>query len=252
MKYSPQDFYESMPEWKRKKDPLICRLIYRPLSFVISSICANFGIMANTVSYFSVLVAIVSGLFFLGGTKECNLIAAVFVNLWNTLDCVDGNLARTVKKQPFGEFADGISGYIITAIVCFTMGYGAYKTGGLLFAKGNILLLLLGSYASISDSLMRLIYQKYKATLRKLADEGMSIKDNDNHNDHSQVTSLKTRIEETMGFGGILPAVILLGVLFDMLDIVVLYCAVYYGGACIVMIVMHIRKAIKYEKMISN
>lgn len=249
MKYTPGFFYESMPEWKRKKDPIICRLIYRPLSYIIAAICANIGITANMVSYFSIIVAILGGLFFAFGTRGYNLVAAILVNIWITLDCVDGNLARSIKKQPFGEFADAISGYILTSVICLAMGFGTYKTGGVLLSKNNEYIFLLGGIAALADPLMRLIYQKYKATVRQLKDEGLKIEESDNHDDHTQVTSLKTRIEETMGFGGILPAVVLIAVVFNALDVIVLYCSIYYGGSCIVMSALYIRKAIKNEKL---
>lgn len=249
MKYHAKYFKDSMPEWKRKKDPIICRIIYRPLSYIIAALCANAGITANMVSYFSIIIAIFGGVFFLFGTRECNLIAAILANVWITLDCVDGNLARAIKKQPFGEFADAISGYILTAIMCLTIGFGTYKTGGVLFSKNNEYIILLGGIASLSDPLMRLIYQKYKATVRQLKDKGLIIEERDNHDDHSQVTGLKTRLEETMGFGGILPATILIAAIFNALDIIILYCSVYYGGACIVMSTIYIKKAIKNEKL---
>lgn len=37
MKYSPKFFHDTMPEWKRKKDPLVARVFHRPISFLFSS-----------------------------------------------------------------------------------------------------------------------------------------------------------------------------------------------------------------------
>ena len=65
MMYSPKYFYENMPDWKKKKDPLLTRIFYRPLSFVVASFCAKLKIKANTISYFSAIIAIVGCVFFL-------------------------------------------------------------------------------------------------------------------------------------------------------------------------------------------
>lgn len=248
MKYTPHFFYDSMPDWKKKKDPIVVRLFYRPISYVLASVCANMGITANAVSYFSILVGAAGGLMFLFGTQECGLAGAILINLWITLDAVDGNLARGVQKQPFGEFADAIAGYITTAFACLGIGYGAFRLGGILFPENSYLMILLGGFAAFSDPLMRLVFQKYKATERKMLDEGVKLRVGDNHGDINQVTSLKTRVEERLGIGGILPLLILLGVVFHALDLVVLYCTMYYGGACVAMICLYIRKAIKNEK----
>ena len=252
MKYSAKFFSDSMPIWKRKKDPLICTLLYRPLSFHLSAICANRSISANSVSYFSIVVALFAGLFFLIGTYECNIVAAILLNFWITLDCVDGNLARSVNKQFFGEFADAISGYILTSVICFTMGLSTYAVGGIIFSSQNLYVIILSSVAAISDPLMRLIYQKFKATLRELQDRGVVINYCDNHQDVNQVSSLLTRLEEVLGFGGILPMLVLIATIFNALDVIVIYCFAYYGGACVVMTIKYILNAIYYEKNLSS
>ena len=92
MFYSPAFFYRNMPKWKRKKDPLLTRLFYRPLSFVGSSICSSLNISANAVSYFNILVAIASATLFLLNNRVCAIIGASLANLWLVLDCVDGKI----------------------------------------------------------------------------------------------------------------------------------------------------------------
>ena len=248
MKYSPKYFKENMPEWKRKKDPVLSRIFYRPISFVLASICAEFGIMANTVSYFSALLAIASCICFLIPNFTVQVIGAALVNVWLILDCTDGNLARSVKQQPFGEFADGISSYILVALLCTCMGVTVYYNGGLLVEKEWFWIILIGAFASTADTLMRLIYQKYKNTERDMADKGIIQVENDVRTDHSQVGSLRVRIESALGIGGILPVAILLGQIFHFLDIVVIYCFLYYGMSCIVSSLLHIRKAMKKTK----
>jgi len=59
-KYTPKYFHDNMPEWKRVKDPFLSRIFYRPVSFLLASLCAKMGVGANAVSYWSAVVAIVA------------------------------------------------------------------------------------------------------------------------------------------------------------------------------------------------
>ena len=218
MKYTAKYFKDNMPEWKRKKDAFVVKKFYRPISFYGSSFAANHGISANTVSYFSVIVAIIGCILFLFDSKGLCICGAVLFSVWSWLDCVDGNLARSVRKQPFGEFADSMSSYILVGL----MG---------------------------SDSLMRLIYQKYKNTEKELSEKGVLEIENDLRKDHSKVGSFRVRIEETLGIGGILPLLILLATIFNGLDLVIFYCFVYYGGSAVAVIIILATKAIKKAKL---
>ena len=154
-------------------------------------------------------------------------------------------MARSVKKQLFGEFADGISSYILVALMCTCMGICVYHQGGVLIPSGNIWIVVAGALASTSDTLMRLIYQKFNAEYNKHVKQGILPELEDKRTDHSQVGSLRVRIESELGIGGILPCAILLGVIFHFMDLIVLYCLLYYGGSCVVASLMYIRKAIK-------
>ena len=244
MKYTFSQMKNSMPAWKRKKDPVLTKVFYRPVSFALASICANHGISANTVSYLSAIVAIVGSALFIPQDYMCHIIGALLFNVWIIMDCIDGNLARCVRKQPFGEFADSMSSYILVGTMGAPMGIAAYYDGGLLIPAGNIWLILLGAIASSSDSLMRLIYQKYKNIERKMADMGVVEVGYDLRNDTNQVGSFRVRVENELGIGGILPFAILVGTIFRALDIVVIFCALYYGASFVVSVLMFSRKAI--------
>ena len=173
MKYTPFFYKSNMPEWKRKKDPVLSRIFYRPVSFALSSICANLGISANSISYFSGFLAIISCLMFIPKIYALNLTGAILINVWLLLDCTDGNIARSVKKQLMGEFADGISSYILVALMCTCMSFFVYNNGGLLFSPKNQWIILIGALASTADTLMRLIYQKYNSEYNKHAEQGL-------------------------------------------------------------------------------
>ena len=249
MQYSFSYFKNNMPAWKRKKDPILSKIFYRPISFFTASLCAKMGIMANTVSYVSILVAVIACALFVIPSNHCAHIAgAILINVWLIMDCTDGNLARGMKKQPFGEFADGTSSYVLVGLMCIAMSMAAFFSGGIVFAKGSPWIILLGAIASISDTLMRLIYQKFTNVKRDMEDKNIIPIEKDEHKDVSNVGSIKSRIENELGVGGILPVVILLATIFNFLDVVVIYCFFYYGGSCLISSIIFIRRAIGYTK----
>lgn len=247
MQYSFSYFKNNMPAWKRKKDPILTKLFYRPVSFFIAGVCARLGIQANTVSYISIIVAISACvLFVIPYNHYAHIVGAVLINVWGIMDCVDGNLARGVRKQPFGEFADGVSSYILVGFMGIAMSMTVFFSGGIFVAKEVPWIVLLGAIASISDTMMRLIYQKFSNVKRDLEEKKVIPAEKDDHKNVSNVGSFKSRVENELGIGGILPLVILLATLFNFLDIVVFYCFLYYGGACLVSSLIFIRKAMKY------
>ena len=248
MNYTADYFKNNMPEWKRKKDPILTRLFYRPVSFWCAAFAANKNISANTVSYISAIVAVIASFMFLINSYPAHVLGAVLMNIWLIMDCIDGNLARGVKKQPFGEFADGISSYILVGIMSIAMGFAIYYEGGLLTPAGTPWIILVGALASSSDSLMRLIYQKYKNTERSLAEQGIIKVEKDIRTDDNQVGSFRVRVEAELGIGGILPLAILLASIFKVLDLVVIYCFCYYGASFLVTTFMYVRKAILVTK----
>lgn len=246
-KYTAKYFRDNMPEWKRIKDPILTRIFYRPVSFLLASLCARFGIGANAVSYCSAVVAIAACALFVPNNFVCHIVAAALVNVWLLMDCIDGNLARGVKKQPFGEFADSMSSYILVGFLVTCMGFACYHVGGLVVSKGNIWIVLLACIASTSDTMMRLIYQKYKATERRLQDSGVLEAEYDVRLDNAQTNNWKVRIESDLGIGGILPLMVLLGVIFNTIDIIIMYCLCYYGGSFVVTTINIVVKAIKNQ-----
>lgn len=252
MRYTAKFFKESMPEWKRKKDPLNCRFCIRPLSFLGSAFCANHGITANMVSYFSSIVAITSCVFFLVNDRKINIIGAVLINIWLWLDCVDGNIARSVKKEPFGEFADALSSYILVAFMCTSFGVYVYRNGGIVSESGKAIYIVLGAFASTFDTITRLANQKYKNTETELLFEQCNDKHNTVNREHSNVKFWLGHIEEAMGVGGWLPHFILLAVIINCMDLIVVYCFLFYGVFFIFGTLISVQKAINNQKIIQK
>lgn len=244
--YTAKYFRDGMPGWKRKKDPLICRFFFRPLSFYLASICANCGITANIVSVFSTFVGIAACVSFALPAKASDWFGCFFICLWLLMDCTDGNLARSVKMQPFGDFVDAMSSYVLVGLLGVTTGLSCYMHGGLFFPQGNVYIVLIGALGSSADTLMRLIYQKYQANSRDLQARGIIPAERDERTEHSSVGSLRVRIEMELGIAGLVPVLAVICTLFGWLDILVIYMALYYGGSCALAAVLYTKKALKY------
>lgn len=52
-------------------------------------------------------------------------------------------------------------------------------------------MILMGALASSSDTLMRLIYQKYKSSERDMADKGLIVIEQDDRVDHAKVKAFR-------------------------------------------------------------
>lgn len=245
-KYSFSQMRESMPAWKRKKDPVLTKVFYRPVSFWFASLCANQDVRPNTISYISTVVGIIAcAMFVIPSSHIAHIIGAILINVWIIMDCIDGNLARGYMRQPFGEFADGTSSYILVGLMCTTMGFSVFFDGGMFLSAGCPWIILLGALASSSDALMRLVYQKYKNVEHDMVDRGICDPEIDQHTDHSQVGSFRSRVENELGIGGLLPLAILLATIFNALDVIVVYCFFYYCGSALAGSLIYFRKAIQ-------
>ena len=246
-KYSVSFFKNGLPAWKRSKDPFFIRYTYRPLSFIGSSICANLGLSANTVSYLSIIIALLAALFYYFDSYVMHIWGGVFVNIWLLFDCIDGNIARCVKKQPFGVFADATACYVLLAFIYTSIGYAVYIDGGILFEKGNVWMIVIGSLTSCSDIVMRLIFHKFREgeiELNKVLNKEEKFLDE--YKPHEP--SMKDRLMEAVNIGGYQPIFILLGTIFHFLDIVLIGCVILDVVGLIFFTGKNICKAIKLAK----
>lgn len=244
MKYTAKYFKDSMPEWKRKKDPIVSKIFYRRVSFYFASIFASKGISANTVSNISTIIGVTAVAMYMFPNYICGIIGGILVNLWLILDCTDGNIARSVKPQPYGEFVDAVSSYLLVGLLFNALGWYAYVQGGFLI-NDNVAVMVIGGFTSSFDSLMRLVYQKYIVISREIGIEGKVAFDGSNSN---RIDKIRMRVEQEIGMGGILPILILLASIFNCLDIILLAYCVYYGSVFIATLFYLLRKTMKYAK----
>ena len=251
MRYTAKYFRDRIPEWKNRKDFILVRIFYRPVSFYVSAFCANHGIQANTVSVFSSFMAVIACLMFLFGRYECNVAGALLISLWLILDCSDGDLARNVKAQPFGDFVDGESSYILVALLGSCMGVSAYFTEGcgVFFHTGNAWLIFAGAMASSCDTLVRLIYQKYQNTAADHAAKNIIPKQREKRTEHEHSGSLRVKIENWPGLPGMLPVIILAAAVLNALDIAILYMVLFYCTGAAVFISFYTFKAMRFRNL---
>lgn len=216
-KYKVSDFKNSMPEWKRKKDPLIGRFFYRPLSRPISCFLANCGVNANTVSFFSIFIGLLGCFFYILDNHISHILGAIIFIVWAIFDCIDGDIARTVKKQPFGEFADATSCYILLAFMNIAMAVAVYQDGGFAFGHGSVVILVLGGITSSLDPLKRLIYHRFKDEEKKYVNC-----DNKQNGNTSKIIFIRDYILETISIGALQPFIILFFTLVKYLDVIII------------------------------
>lgn len=244
MKYTIKYFKSNFPEWKRKKDSILVRYFFRPISFLTASICANLKINANAVSIFSIFIALCSGGLFLINNHICHIVGACLIAVWMILDCTDGNLARSVKKQAYGEFVDSCSSYCLIAFLFVCVGMACYNDGGLLIPVHNNWIIFAGAMASITDPLARLIYHKY---LSDPASEVAS-KEEGSELSKSSIRKLQDRIDKEIGLNGIFIPFAIISAIFNWLDIFVLFYCAFYALQFLATTLYLILKSIKFNK----
>lgn len=243
MKYTAKFFKDNLPDWKRKKDSILVRYFFRPLSFFTAALCANLKINANTVSIFSIMISIVAAGFFTGQNSVFHIIGSVLIAFWMLLDCTDGNLARSYKKQAYGEFVDSCSSYCLIAFLFICIGVGVCFTGGLFVASGAWYVVLIGGFASMSDSLARLVFQKFKSNssdyYTPTENKELTV---------GKLRKLQDRIDKEIGLNGIFIPFILVCSIFGWLDLFLFIYAAYYIFELIVTLIYFIMRTVKFNK----
>lgn len=251
MKYTARYFKESLPEWKRKKDSVLVRHIIRPISFHVASVMANLGITSNQVSFFSMLIALISGALFLITGKAFHVAGSMTVVLWMILDCTDGNLARSVKQQNYGEFADGMSGYFLVNWLFLCLGMCAYRDGGVIVSQNYVWIMFIGALAASFDSLSRLANQKFINTEHELIEQGrIKIeKSSSNPLGDNRMAKVLFRIIRETNLNGLFLPLLLLASVFNFMDLFVIFYAIEYCAMFAGTLFTLIRKVLKENKL---
>lgn len=121
----------SYTEEKRRWDQTFPWIAYvlRPASFLLTWALPAW-VTANQVTALSYLVALLSLVFIAAGSSAGFLLGALFLVLFNFLDCVDGNLARLRgTSTSFGRFLDALA-FPAFVLPYFALGIGLARAGG--------------------------------------------------------------------------------------------------------------------------
>ena len=227
MKYSPKQFYLDYPPSKRKEDTLFCKFIIRPLSFLFSSFFVFLGIGANAVSIISLLFSFIS-CGFLIVFYFYNLYLFLYLSLasffvWAILDCVDGNIARSIKKEKYGDFLDAVAGYIYPGIFISLFGICASRMNNIVFVEYNDILIVLAVVAGTSMITLILANKKFEEN-DKMYTSGQS----ENKKHTISFYSIARRVWDELSFGGFMPLILLLAIIFDVSNLVAFFYSICF------------------------
>lgn len=123
-------------------DPVALRLTY---------LFANYtGFTPNQITLFSLILGLVSAIFFLKGDHLSLVLGAVAMELSFVFDCVDGKIARLKKTgTQFGAYWDFIQDRLVQFAALFALIWSQYQL------TGNMVYWILGMTYVFADALHR-------------------------------------------------------------------------------------------------
>ena len=228
MKYSFKSIVQSYP--KNHIESWWTRFTVRPLSFPIAWALANMGCTAWLASVFSILVALLSCIFFCIPFIWSRIVAISLVVLWQILDCVDGTIARTTKKtSSMGEFIDAQSGYTIMAFIFICVGFAGFYTSVLVPEQYRYLIIFIGGISSISNITARLINSKfnYSALIHEYKNNGSINVPDANAKPTTLFSKIRVFLDFNLGLVGIFVPLLILAEIFHFYDILTCFYCIY-------------------------
>jgi phosphatidylglycerophosphate synthase len=125
-------------------------VLNRRLSVPLSIRLMRTRVTPNQVTILSLVCAIFAGIFFAMGSWVFLIIAAIFVELYITLDLIDGELARLKNmKSDFGRWFEGVVDNVATALILIGMFFGALNSPQILWYQFPVILLYLSAFFAI-------------------------------------------------------------------------------------------------------
>lgn len=229
MRYSYHEVLASLPEEKRRADGTVTRFFHRPLSYPLAWAFLNIGFRPNQVTYFSVLCCLAGLALSFVPHIGFHWAALACFTAFGTLDCVDGNMARTIRVREapragpaWGEWVDALGGYVAYATILIAIGHSAE----LVSVAGQRIIpapagawLTVGAVASASNLVMRLAFQSFRVVS---GDPGRS------------GVAAEKRLSEEIGVTGWLQPLYAVGLATGFLPVVLAaYAVVFIGGAAV-------------------
>lgn len=156
----------AVPERKRKEERwnLFAGHIGRPLSVLLTVPLTKTQVKPTTVTGWSLIALLIgSTLVSIGYSMAMTLVGWCFFFLWNLLDGVDGNLARSTKQcSNLGDLWDTTGGYAAMVLTYLSAGIAAYLDNSLYDFCDKYLLLIMGGASAVMSIFPRLVMQKKK------------------------------------------------------------------------------------------
>ena len=133
-------------------------IIFRPISFVLVKLIYNTNITPNQISIVALLFGIITGILYGQGTHVFFILGAASFFICNTLDCMDGQLARLKKNgTKIGRVIDGFIDYITSVSVFLGLGVAmTIITGDATYSW------ILTIIAGISKALQNMFFDNYR------------------------------------------------------------------------------------------
>ena len=225
----------SLTPEKRVADGPWTKWVLRPLSYPGAWLLIRLGFSPNAVTYLSALLCVAALAFFAAGSAAFAWIGFGLFFLFGILDCVDGNMARVLKRTgPWGEWVDALGGYTAYAAMLLALGVASDASSGASLPGTGLILpwpvggwTLLGGAAAAANLLMRAVFQNFRVV------KGSA--------DRESVGGEK-RLSETIGITGFLVPLAALAYGLGYLPWVLLAYFAVYGGGCLIVTVKLIRR----------
>lgn len=223
----------SFPEAKKKADGTVSTFLHRPLSWPLTFVFINTGWKPNSVTWLSVGVSLLACAFTFIPMIQLHIAAIGLYLLFGTLDCVDGNMARTLaaKPHPVGEWVDAIGGYAAYTCVLLSMGLSSYYFSPETVPMGQALWLIISTLAIATNLFMRLAFQSWRVA--------------SGESSRSSIGGEK-RLSEESGITGWLQFLYLAGLLSGYVRYVLCAYALLYIAGCAVSVA---KLAVKAERL---
>lgn len=112
----------------RESEELYAWFVTRRLSALVTWALQGTPVTPNTVTVWSIVLAVTGGGLYATGTTWGSLIGALTFQLWYVLDCVDGELARLKgASSREGVYLDVVGHYIADAFMIGGFSLGVYN-----------------------------------------------------------------------------------------------------------------------------
>ena len=146
--------------------------LFRPIGFLLTWVAIRMGATSEGVSWLSGAVGLAGCALLVSGSQEAVPVGIGVLFLFNLLDCVDGDIARSMKTQnPYGRFLDSVCGGVIDLAFWGIVGITVFRHPQLLhwptpFGYGSIFWLAIGGTVCFLYLLLGLLESRFDELLR--------------------------------------------------------------------------------------